>query len=64
MPSYVLLWNPKEWPHAKILRMISNFRKSGSAKEPWRFMSHKAGKAGDDAGTIEGGPRQRLVEMR
>ena len=61
MPSYVLLWNPKEWPHSNILRMLSDLEKSGVAKEPWRFMSRKSGKPGDDVFLLKTGMPPRGI---
>lgn len=61
MSSYVLLWNPKEWAHANILRMIRDLQKSGIAKEPWRFMSNKSGKAGDKVFLLKTGTPPRGI---
>lgn len=61
MPSYVLLWNPDEWPHANILRMLREVDQNGITKEPWRFMSHKSGKAGDDVFLFKTGAPPRGI---
>ncbi len=61
MATYILLWNPKQWDHSNILRMINGLRSSmdGTVQESWRFMSHKTAKAGDHAFLLKTGSPPR-----
>jgi hypothetical protein len=61
MTSYLLLWNPAQWAHSNILRMTQDLRQTGIAKEPWRFMAHNKGRAGDDVFLFKTGDPPRGI---
>lgn len=55
MATYLLLWNPDQWSHDNIVRMILELKSTGRAREPWRFNAHKKGKEGDEVFLVKTG---------
>jgi hypothetical protein len=61
MTTFLLLWNPAQWPHDNILRLLDQMEIAGSVQEEWRFRAVNQVEIGDDVLVYKTGKAPRGV---